>query len=220
MRTLRSLFGPVAPRLLVAATPAANGRTMVHLVLGPVRAGKSSRAAALARATGKRVVFVATAAVDPADAEMRDRVERHRLERPASWTVVETANAGAPSLVATLRDATAGTCVLVDALGSWLAAELLGLEDLAARDPVAALDALDAQGAALAAALASTRAHAIVVAEETGWGVVPASALGRIFRDALGRLTRTIANGADRVELVVAGYAVDLRAIGTPVDQV
>ena len=72
---------------------------MLTLILGPVRSGKSARAAALAQVTGKRVVLVATAAVDPADAEMRDRVERHRRDRPASWGVVETAQLGSPSLV-------------------------------------------------------------------------------------------------------------------------
>ncbi|MBV8750000.1 MAG: bifunctional adenosylcobinamide kinase/adenosylcobinamide-phosphate guanylyltransferase, partial [Candidatus Eremiobacteraeota bacterium] len=77
-----------------------------------------------------------------------------------------------------------------------------------------------ARGTALADALARTRADAIVVAEETGWGVVPATPLGRVFRDALGRLNQRIAAHADRVELVVAGYAVDLRAIGRPVEMV
>ena len=193
---------------------------MLTLILGPVRSGKSARAAALAQATRKRVVLAATAAVDPADAEMRERVERHRRDRPASWAVVETALPTSPSLVALLHHATDGMCVIVDSLGTWLAAQLLTLEDLAQRDPVAASDALDAQGTALANALAITVAHAIVVAEETGWGVVPPTPVGRIFRDSLGRLNQTLARRADRVELVVAGYAVDLRGAGTPVDQV
>jgi adenosylcobinamide kinase/adenosylcobinamide-phosphate guanylyltransferase len=58
----------------------------------------------------------------------------------------------------------------------------------------------------------------VLVGEETGWGVVPPSVLGRAFRDALGRLVRRLAARADRVELIVAGYAVDLRALGTPVE--
>jgi len=192
---------------------------MLTLVLGPVRAGKSARAATLAHATGKRVVVAATAAIDPSDPEMLARVERHRRDRPASWTLVETAHRDSPSLVALVHHCGDDTCVLIDALGTWLAALLLEMNDLPERDPVAALAALDAQGDALASALAITRAHAIVVAEETGWGVVPATPLGRIFRDALGRLTRALAQRADRVELVVAGYAVDVRAIGTPVDR-
>jgi adenosylcobinamide kinase / adenosylcobinamide-phosphate guanylyltransferase len=193
---------------------------MLTLVLGPVRAGKSARAAALAGATGKRVVFAATAALDPADAEMRERVERHRRERPPSWAVVETATTAAPSLAALLRETGDDSVVLIDALGTWLAAQLLEVEDVAECDAVAALDALDAQGAELAEALAGARADVVVVVEEAGWGVVPPTPLGRIFRDALGRLTQTLARRADRVELVVAGYALDVRALGTPIDQV
>jgi adenosylcobinamide kinase/adenosylcobinamide-phosphate guanylyltransferase len=187
------------------------------LILGPVRAGKSARAAQLARENGARVTFVATAALDPADAEMRERVERHRAERPKEWALVETAAPGSPSLCDVVRGASAGDCVVIDALGTWLAAELLGRESDAERDPVALLEALDARCAELSAALTDARAHVIAVAEETGWGVVPPTPLGRIFRDALGRLTRALARDAARVELVVAGYAIDVRAVGTPV---
>jgi adenosylcobinamide kinase/adenosylcobinamide-phosphate guanylyltransferase len=193
---------------------------VVTLILGPVRAGKTARAAALARASGKRVVLAATAAVDPNDAEMRDRVERHRRDRPPHWTVVETAEPGNPSLADMVRDAAEDVCVIIDALGTWIAAQLLAREADADRDPVTVLDALDALGAELAQALAHARADVIVIAEEAGWGVIPPSALGRIFRDALGRLTRALARRADRVELVVAGYALDVRALGILVDEV
>ncbi|HTW82965.1 MAG TPA: bifunctional adenosylcobinamide kinase/adenosylcobinamide-phosphate guanylyltransferase [Candidatus Sulfotelmatobacter sp.] len=191
---------------------------MTTLVLGPVRSGKTARALALARASGKRVVVAATAAVDPADAEMVDRVARHRRERPADWTLVETATPGAPALIELLRGSDAQTCILVDALGTWLSSELLALGAGAEADAVAALATLDARGAALVDAAAHARADVIVVAEETGWGIVPATRLGRLFRDAQGRLVRALAQRAERVELVVAGFAVDLRAIGRPVD--
>jgi adenosylcobinamide kinase/adenosylcobinamide-phosphate guanylyltransferase len=196
-----------------------NALAMTTLVLGGVRSGKSARAIALARATRKRVIVAATAAVDPTDHEMVERVARHRRDRPAEWTVVETVAPGGPSLPAVLRDAPADACVLVDALGTWLGAHLLAWEARAQRDPAATLAALDALGAELADTLAQMHAEAIVIAEETGWGLVPTTRLGRLFSDALGRLTQRIAVRADRVELVVAGYAIDLRAIGRPVDQ-
>jgi adenosylcobinamide kinase/adenosylcobinamide-phosphate guanylyltransferase len=177
------------------------------------------RALTLARASGKRVVVAATAAVDPSDPEMVDRVARHRRERPAEWVVVETASPGAPSLPALVRDASAEVCVLVDALGTWLSSELLALDVEVERDAVAALDVLDQRGAALVDALAASAAEVIIVAEETGWGVVPATPIGRLFRDAQGRLVRALAARADRVELVVAGYTLDLRALGRPVEQ-
>lgn len=57
----------------------------------------------------------------------------------------------------------------------------------------------------------------IVVAEEAGWGVVPAYASGRLFRDRLGSVTRQISAIADAVYLVVSGYAVDVKQLGTVV---
>ena len=58
------------------------------------------------------------------------------------------------------------------------------------------------------------RAHAIVVGEETGWGVVPEYASGRVFRDVLGRVQQTLAARADRAYLVVSGFAIDLAVAG------
>ena len=185
---------------------------MLTLVLGPVRSGKSVRAAQLATASRKQVIAALTLVNDPTDDEMRARIERHRLDRPASWTVVETGEH--TPLERVLRDAPAGACVLVDALGTWLASLQLELGDLPAQR---AIEALEARGDELLEALASTAADVVLVAEEAGWGVVPASTMGRVFRDALGRLSARIAARADRVELVVAGYAVDLRKLGTPI---
>jgi adenosyl cobinamide kinase/adenosyl cobinamide phosphate guanylyltransferase len=46
---------------------------------------------------------------------------------------------------------------------------------------------------------------------------VPVAASARLFRDAMGRMVQRLAKRADRSYLVVAGYAVDLRARGTPI---
>jgi adenosylcobinamide kinase / adenosylcobinamide-phosphate guanylyltransferase len=199
--------------------PCGEAVRVTTLILGPVRSGKSARAQLLAQAGGKRVIFAATAANDPDDTEMRERIARHRKERPATWTTVETAGPNGTSLETVLRDAPADACVVVDALGTWLSDQLLAWPDSTDGDAVAAEAALDARGVALAEALAACAAEVILVAEETGWGVVPATPLGRVFRDVLGRLSRRIAARADRVELVVAGFAVDLAAIGRPVGQ-
>jgi len=148
---------------------------------------------------------------------MRARIARHRRDRPASWRVVETAHERAlPDVV---RDAPHDACVVIDALGTWIASVMPQLRnDEASEDATRAAELLDAHGAELVAAIDAAKADVIAVAEETGWGIVPVSAAARMFRDALGRLTRTVAARAERVELVVAGYAVDVRSLGTPVD--
>jgi adenosylcobinamide kinase/adenosylcobinamide-phosphate guanylyltransferase len=54
----------------------------------------------------------------------------------------------------------------------------------------------------------------ILVSEETGWGVVPAYPLGRLFRDRLGDLSRKIGTMADTVYLVTGGHALNLSQLG------
>jgi adenosylcobinamide kinase/adenosylcobinamide-phosphate guanylyltransferase len=182
---------------------------MVTLVTGPVRSGKSRFALELARERSADPIYVATARIDPADAEMVERVARHRAERGAMRSI-ETDESRGPRLTEVLRDARAGDVLVVDSLGTWLSSLLVAQAD----DGLAAGVALEREADALVDGLTSSVADVVIVAEETGWGVVPASPLGRAFRDHLGRLTARLAGRADHAYLAVAGYAVDLRAIG------
>ncbi len=159
------------------------GPALITLVLGGARSGKSELAEQLA---GPRAVYVATGVAT--DEDMADRIAAHRRRRPAGWSTVETLD-----LAGALRT-TPTDVVLIDSLGTWLA-----------RHNDFAVDA-----AALVAALAAHRAHAIVVSEEVGMGVHPETAVGRCFRDALGTLNRAIAEVADEVLLVVAGRSLRL----------
>jgi adenosyl cobinamide kinase/adenosyl cobinamide phosphate guanylyltransferase len=134
------------------------------------------------------VVFVATA--EARDAEMAERIARHRAERDPAWATVE-----APVDVAgALAAAPAEACVVVDCLTLWVA-NLLERED-------AEIERLAAEAAGLAAGRAGAT---IAVSNEVGMGVVPASALGRRYRDLLGRVNAVWAERAAAAALVVAG---------------
>jgi adenosylcobinamide kinase / adenosylcobinamide-phosphate guanylyltransferase len=50
----------------------------------------------------------------------------------------------------------------------------------------------------------------IVVSNEVGMGLHPNSALGRIYRDALGRANQRLAAASDAAYLLVAGIPLDL----------
>jgi adenosylcobinamide kinase/adenosylcobinamide-phosphate guanylyltransferase len=179
------------------------GAKQTMIVMGPTRSGKSEWAETLAHRSGQAVVYVATSAVDPEDREWQARLERHRQRRPGAWRLWEVpVGLSAAILAGQVTD-----CLLVDSLGTWLANEL-GQDDAQWQETVADL----------IASVQQTAATVIFVAEETGWGVVPAYPAGRQFRDRLGDLTRQLGAVADVVYLVVAGYAVDLRQVGIAVD--
>ncbi|PSN77312.1 bifunctional adenosylcobinamide kinase/adenosylcobinamide-phosphate guanylyltransferase, partial [filamentous cyanobacterium CCP4] len=175
----------------------------ISLVTGPARSGKSEWAEALATQSGQLVTYIATSSVDPADLDWQQRVKIHRDRRPAQWQLKEVPIALPEAILA----ATAQDCLLIDSLGTWLA-NLLDQDDAT----------WQSTAEALVESLRQTPATVILVSEETGWGVVPAYPIGRLFRDRLGQLTRQVGTVAGAVYLVVAGYAVDVKELGVGVD--
>jgi adenosylcobinamide kinase/adenosylcobinamide-phosphate guanylyltransferase len=162
-------------------------------VLGGARAGKSAFAVARARALGGRVVFVATA--EAGDAEMAARITRHRAERPPAWRTVEVPLELTSALTALEGQA---DVVIVDCLNLWVA-------NLLEKRPELGDAELDAEAAGLEAVARRPAFSLILVSNEVGWGVHPATELGRRFRDALGLVNQAAARAAGEVVLMVAG---------------
>ena len=163
---------------------------MLVVLVGGARAGKSSLAADLAHRWGGQVAYVATA--EAGDEEMRSRIDRHRAERPEEWTTVEE-----PLF---LREALAGlddgVLAVVDCLTLWVA-NLLERGD--------SEQEIAEEAAAVAAAARSRAAPVVVITNEVGLGIVPATPSGRAYRDLLGRVNATFVGQADRAAFVVAG---------------
>ena len=59
-------------------------------------------------------------------------------------------------------------------------------------------------------------APTFLVANEVGLGIVPEHALGRLFRDAAGRLNQRLAARAARVLFMVAGLPMTLKEPAPP----
>ncbi len=190
----------------------------VTLVTGPVRSGKSRYVAQLAVASGLPVTYLATASRDPQDVEWNERLRRHIEERPAHWETVESATLSHHDLLKLFASATEGRCIVVDALGTWISARLSDDIEGFERDYVAFEARLDREAEELARAMIDSRAEVFVVAEEAGWDVVPIMPSGRLFRDVLGRMKQHVAGHARNVYLVVSGFAVDLRSVGTRIE--
>ncbi len=175
----------------------------VVLVTGAARSGKSEWAERLARESGKSVVYVATAQRYPDDAEWDARIDVHIQRRPADWRSLEVPI----ELAEAIDGARSGDILLVDSLGTWVG----NLLDESEVDWRLRCEVLVRQ-------VRASDADVVFVAEETGWGVVPAYPVGRLFRDRLGRLVRVMGQVAGETFLVVAGFAVDLRRVGKAID--
>jgi uroporphyrin-III C-methyltransferase len=174
------------------------------LVLGGSRSGKSAYAERLL-AGEPTVTYVATARSEPDDPAWAERIERHRARRPAAWATAETTD------VAKILGHRDGGALLIDSVTTWLTAIM---DDCGcwAEEPMAdsgqrLAGALDA----LVGAWTQAPVTAIAVSDEVGSGIVPATASGRAFRDALGSLNQRLAAAADEVWLVTAGIPRRLR---------
>ena len=175
----------------------------VTLVLGGARSGKSRYAESLLR-SHPRVSYVAPGPVpDGSDPEWAERISRHQARRPPQWDTVETTD-----LVRVVR--TADHPVLIDCLSTWLTRLIDDID--AWQDPELASSLVEKETARLLEALASARADVVLVTNEVGLCVVPATASGRIFRDDLGRLNAAVSGASDHVALVFAGRVLDLSA--------
>ncbi len=163
------------------------------LLLGGARAGKSALALELARDRGGSVVYIATA--EAGDDEMTARIARHRAERPGEWRTVEEPVEVASALASAEPEA----CVVVDCLTLWVA-------NLLARG-----DAVLAEAEAVAELAAGRSGATIVVSNEVGLGIVPASPVAREYRDLLGAVNAAFVRRADDAAFVVAGRAIPLQ---------
>jgi adenosylcobinamide kinase/adenosylcobinamide-phosphate guanylyltransferase len=171
----------------------------VTFILGGARSGKSAHAQSLAEAAprpaGARLVMIVTAQATD-DAEMVERIRRHRADRGPEWSTVE-----APiDLSAAVDGLAPGDVAVVDCLTIWLG-------NLIHHDIQ-----LEASFVSLLTALERAEADIFVVSNEVGLGIVPDNALARQFRDEAGRLHQRLAAQADRVVFVAAGLPLSLKA--------
>lgn len=216
------------------------------LVSGPSRSGKSRWAEHLADRSGLPVTYLATGGERPGDASWQQRLLLHRQRRPQHWTTLEVGGDldpvleaygsshsspaglgqglgethpphGAPQGFETPdrapnqapNRAPIGQVLLIDSLGTWLAHHL-ALEEAAWLQ----------RQERLLRALSQQRSPVVLVCEEVGWGLVPPTAIGGLFRDRSGSLQQRLMQQAAAAWLVVQGRALNLMALGEAVPPV
>ncbi len=171
--------------------------------VGGASCGKSALAQRLVESWSPRRLYVATLAPADGDSESLARIARHQRARGAGWTLAECRG----DLGAMLAQAPAGTAVLVDAVGPWIAGLLCGSYPCGVLDEAGVKDAIEA----FAKAFASNRGPCCVVSDEAGMGLVPPDPLSRSFRELLGYANRLLAGSAQDAYFVSCGLALRLK---------
>jgi adenosylcobinamide kinase/adenosylcobinamide-phosphate guanylyltransferase len=145
------------------------------------------------------VLFLATA--QATDDEMAERIAKHKSSRPATWRTVEE-----PLEIASVlkSHAASSDIVILDCLTVWLG-------NMMSRDASASEEEALKEVERLLEVYKTGSASLILVSGEVGMGLVPPYPLGRAFRDIQGRINQRLAQEADRVVLMVAGIAVDVK---------
>lgn len=168
------------------------------LITGGTRSGKSRLAVLLAKRFGRRIVYLATC--EPADAEMRRRIARHRRARPASWRTIEFPQDLAHA-IRQLNGRADGA--VIDCLTMYVSGLVMhGDPDAVVQEKVRRL----------CRAIRRARCPIVMVTNEVGSSIVPEHELGRRFRDLAGLANQIAAEAADDVILMVAGMPVTLKS--------
>ncbi|MDX2256076.1 MAG: bifunctional adenosylcobinamide kinase/adenosylcobinamide-phosphate guanylyltransferase [Pseudanabaenaceae cyanobacterium bins.39] len=201
---------------------------MLTLVTGATRSGKSEWAEHLAMRSVQqnacKVIYIATAQRYAADHEWDARILKHRDRRPDSWQTLEVPIDLTGTIIDLFQSSLNSegypekdshhepTHILVDSLGTWVA-NLLEVDDpdwlKQEQELLQSLESI----------ISRNNFKLTFVSEEVGWGIVPAYASGRKFRDRLGAISRKIGAIANHVYLVTGGHALDLTQFGEKLPQ-
>ena len=166
------------------------------LVTGGASSGKSQFAVELAKRCGEKIAFIATCFSND-DAEMCDKIEVHRKQRPSHWTTIENRL----DLARVIQELPSQGAV-IDSLSLFVSASMLdGKNDDEWRSQIHELC-----DQALAAVF-----PVIIVTDEVGSGLILENRLGRKFREALGFANQQVAAKANEVYLMVSGLPVKLK---------
>ena len=191
--------------------------SQVTLITGGARSGKSHFAELLAASAKRPVTYIATAQVW--DDEMALRVKKHQEQRPSTWRLIEEPQNIHDTLFK-LKDENG--VILLDCVTLWLSNLLLKgqTKPSAPSEPTPEEQVTDLEPQIVAkvkevAQLArEIKPQVIFVTNEIGQGIVPEYPLARAYRDLVGRCNQILAQSADDVYLVVAGFPIEIKHTG------
>ena len=178
------------------------------LITGGARSGKSRFAQELALKSGGAVLFVATA--EAGDEEMKHRIEEHRRARPTAWETLEATTHVGRQITRNIGQA---HTVIIDCITLLVnnIFEQHGTPDDEGIDSALIEKEVLAEIKELIDCMERVAASFIIVTNEVGLGLVPASRVGRLYRDWLGKANQVLAQHADEVIMMVAGIPITIK---------
>ncbi len=167
-------------------------------ITGPTKSGKSQFAEFLIKDQDS-ITYIATSIPRNNDIEWNKRIEVHRNRRPDSWKLIEN-----PADICQCLDLFAEReSILIDSLGG-LVEKYLNYSD----------NEWNEFQNKFVTCLREKCYLRIIVTEEVGWGIVPATSVGHLFRERLSTISSIIFNHSTKKWLVIHGTAIDLDQCG------
>ncbi len=170
------------------------------IVTGPTRSGKSQLAEFLLKEQ-ESVTYIATSKPRPKDNDWQKRITIHRKRRPLYWKLIECPI----DISETIECNGAKDAILLDSLGGFVEHHIIKNE--------IQWETIQDK---LIKSLTNRAFFIIVVAEEVGWGIVPSTPIGHLFRERLTTLNSLISRVSNKRCLVMNGTAIDLDNVGEP----
>jgi adenosylcobinamide kinase / adenosylcobinamide-phosphate guanylyltransferase len=182
----------------------------VIFVTGGARSGKSSFAEKMLDGIDD-VLYIATAV--PCDDEMVERIRLHKLQRNFRWHTFEAyrglgeriSESGA-SFQAVLLD-----CVTIMVTNLMFENTNTDWDRIGAAEISVLEKNINQEIDGLLQSAGEFHGKVIIVSNEIGMGIVPASPLSRHFRDIAGRVNQRIAAYADEAYLLVSGIPLKIK---------
>ena len=179
-------------------TPIAKNFKGLISITGPTRSGKSKLAEFLIKEQDS-VTYIATSKPRPNDPDWQQRIALHRDRRPDSWSLIEHPK----DICNEIQSINVNESVLLDSLGG-LVVNQLKEDD----------NNWNYFQKKLLKCFTQNNLCIVVVSEEVGWGIVPATPIGHLFRERHSNLASLISRHSNNRWLSINGTAIDLDKIG------
>ncbi len=179
-------------------TPISKNYKGLISITGPTKSGKSKLAEFLITEQDP-VTYIATSKPRPHDPDWQKRISVHRKRRPDSWSLIEYPK----DICKTIESINGNQSILIDSIGGLVEQHLILDDDQWNNFQINFLNCLSEANLCV-----------VVVSEEVGWGIVPASQIGYLFRERHCSLTSLINRQSKKRWLAVNGTAIELDKIG------